>query len=90
MGDWGQGVRYKLYCVSKWKAKDIIEKYPVVNNYNPIVDYPYPNLQAERLTIEVEDLIKFYDDIGEEIIISKDYCNNDGMYSLKIYDDYRE
>lgn len=83
-------MRCKLNCVSRWKGKDIIEKYPVVNNYNPIVDYPYPNPQAERLTIEVIDLVKFYDDIGEDIIISKGYCGNDGMYSLEIYDDYRE
>jgi len=79
-------IRYILNCTSKWNNKDVIEKYPILNNHNPIIDHPYPNPNAERLTIEVSDLVKFYEEIGEEIIIGKD---ND-MYYLEIYDDYRE
>ena len=83
-------MRYRLNCTSRWRSEDIISKYPILKNYNPVIDYPYPNPQADRLTIEVNDLTKFYDDIGEEIIIGKDSCVKDDLYSLEIYDDYRE
>lgn len=84
-------MRYRLNCTSTWRSEDIISKYPVLKNYNPVVDYPYPNPQADRLTIEVDNLIKFYEDIGvEEIIIGKDSCSKDESYSIEIYDDYRE
>lgn len=83
-------MRYRLVCTSKWKAKDVIEKYPVINKYEPIIDHPYPNPEAERLSIKVNNLIDFYNDIGEEIILGKKYLNDDDMYYLEIYDDYRE
>lgn len=83
-------MRYRLECTSKWKAKDIIKKYPVINKYDPIIDYPYTNPEAERLSVEVNNIIDFCDDIGEEIILGKNYLNNDNMYYLEIYDDYRE
>lgn len=83
-------MRYKLDCTSRHSSKDILSKYPILDNYNPVIDYPYPNPKADRLTIEVTDLIKFYDDIGKNIIVSKDFCSRDNLYSLEIYDDYRE
>ena len=84
-------MRYRLVCTSKWKAKDVIEKYPVINKYEPIIDHPYPNHpEAEILSIKVNNLIDFYNDIGEEIILGKKYLSDDDMYYLEIYDDYRE
>ena len=83
-------MRYRLECTSKWKAKDIIKKYPVINKYNPIIDYPYPNPEKERLSVEINNIIDFCDDIAEEIILGKNYLNDDNMYYLEIYDDYRE
>lgn len=82
-------MRFSLGCASIWENKDILDKYPILHNYNPIIDYPYPNPEASRLTIEVTDLIKFYDDIKQEIIIGKDVCDKN-IYSLVIYDDYIE
>ena len=84
-------MRYKLTCTSRWNSKDILNKYPILNNYKPMLDNPYPNPEVSRLTIEVTDLVKFYDDIEEEIIIGKDSsgCDKD-LYYLEIYDDYRE
>lgn len=79
-------MRYSIECTSKWNAKDVIEKYPVINKYKPIIDHPYPNPEVGRLSIEVNNLIDFYNDIGEEIILGK----NGDMYYLEIYDDYRE
>ena len=83
-------MRYRLECTSKWKAKDIIKKYPVINKYDPIIDYPYLNPEAERLSVEINNIIDFCDDIAEEIILGKNYLNDDNMYYLEIYDDYRE
>lgn len=83
-------MRYRLECTSKWKAKDIIKKYPVINKYDPIIDYPYTNPEAERLSVKVNNIIDFRDDIGVEIILGKNYLNDDDMYYLEIYDDYRE
>ena len=84
-------MRYKLTCTSSWNSRDILNRYPVLNNYKPVFDNPYPNPEACRLTIEVTDLVKFYDDIEEEIIIGKESGGCDkGLYYLEIYDDYRE
>lgn len=83
-------MRYRLICTSRWRNEDVLSKYPILHNYNPVIDYPYANPEAGRLTIEVADLIKFYDDIGQEIIIGKDYGIDDDLYYLEIYDDYRE
>ena len=84
-------MRYRLICTSRWNSEDVLSKYPVVHNYNPVIDYPYPNPVVPRLTIEVPDLIKFYDDIETEIIIGKDTNgSNADLYYLEIYDDYRE
>lgn len=66
--------------------ENILNKYPVLNKYNPVIKHPSPSM--EELTIEVDDLTKLYDDIGVEIIIGKD--SNDNMYYLEIYDDCRE
>lgn len=80
-------MKYSLCCTSVWgKSNEIIEKYPILKEYKTKVEYPYPNKSAERLVIEIKDLLKFYDDIKEEIILSKD----DFGYSLEIYNDYRE
>lgn len=49
-------MRYRLVCTSKWKSKDVIEKYPVINKYEPIIDHPYPNSEAEILSIKVNIL----------------------------------
>ena len=83
-------MRYRINCTSKSGSKDTLDTYPKLKEYNPVIDYPYPNPKADRLTVEVDDLIKLYEDIGvNEIIISKDYCSKDKLYSIEIYDDYR-
>lgn len=84
-------MRYRINCTSRWRSKDVLGKYPKLKEYNPVIDYPYPNPEADRLIVEVDDLIKFYEDIGvDEIIIGKDSCSKDKLYSIEIYDDYRE
>ena len=80
-------MEYSLRCTSVWgKVKEIIEKYPVLEKYQTRVERPYPNPIAERLVIKVDNLPKLYDDIKQEIILSKDEFG----YELEIYDDYRE
>ena len=81
-------MRYRLECTSKWKVKDIIKKYPVINNYNPVIDYPYSNPNAARLVIEVDDLIRFYDDVKQEVVITIDDIADEDMYCLRIHDGY--
>lgn len=80
---------YILDCTSCSRRERIIEKYPVLKNYNMRIDHPYPDENAERIIIEVRDLRKFYDDIQEEIIISRD-ITDEGIFSLEIYDAHRE
>ena len=63
-------------------VKDIIRKYDILNNYPWAVEYPYPNATAERLVIEVDDLIRFYNDIKFPITISSDNLG----YKLEICD----
>lgn len=83
-------MRCVLTCASVWESKDIVDKYPVIEKYNPVVDYPYPNKCVSRLVIEVDDLIKFCYDIDNDIIIGKAYMEDEGMLQLTIYDDYIE
>ena len=85
-------MKYKLNCTSCWgdELNNILNKYPNLKEYKIETDYPYPNKECVRIIIEVNDLMKFYEDIKEEIIISKENNGNDSLYSLEIYDDYRE
>ena len=81
---------YALECMSMsiWE-RDIdryIDKYPILKNYETRIEYPYPNTEAKRVVITIDDLKKFCDDIGQEIVLSKDR----DIYSVEIYDDYRE
>lgn len=84
-------MKYVLYTTSMRYGKEIIKEYPIINKYNPIIDHPYQNQQAERLIIDVDDLLQFYHDIGKDIIIGEDINNVDDsgtrMYYLEIHDD---
>ena len=80
---------YCLTCTSTWDACKIIDECPVLSDYETRIDYPYLNKEVARLIIKVDDIRKFCDDIGEKIIIAKCY-HDEAMYSLEIYNDYRE
>lgn len=84
-------MRYGLYCASVWDRKDIVDKYPVVKKYKPKIDYPYPNSNAARLTVEIDDIVEFYKDIERAIIIDQDTGKFDeGNIMITIYDDWIE
>lgn len=84
-------MKYVLTCASVWENDKIIDKYPIIKKYNPVIDYPYNNKESPRVTIEVDDLVKFCYDIDNDIIIGKAYLDADkGMLHLTIYDDYLE
>ena len=86
-------MRYRVCCSADWNCEYALKKYPILNQYDPIIDYPYPNPEVSRLTLEVPDLIKFHNDVGQEIILRKDWHfehNETQLYTLEIYDDYRE
>lgn len=80
-------MKYSLKSES-WNVEEITRIYEVVNNYNPVIDYPYSNPNAARLVIEVDDLIKFYNDIKQEIVITTDDIADEDMYCLRIHDGY--
>lgn len=83
-------MKYSLKSTSI-ECKNILKTYPIISKYNPTVDYPYHNKNRMRMIIEVDNLIKFYDDIGvEEIIIRTDDMADEDMYCIEIYDGYRE
>lgn len=75
---------YVINCSSVWDSSKIIEKYPIIRDYNYKCGYPYPN----SLLVRIEDLIKFMKDINEDIIIRKDMEKE--FIILEIYDDWRE
>ena len=46
----------------------VLRKYPILKEFNPLVDYPYKNEKVSRLTIEISninDLVKLQDELGE-------------------------
>lgn len=76
--------------------KDVLNKYPILKKYNPVVDYPYKNKSENRITIElksIEDLLKLHNELRQDLIIrNEDYCfdNESEHCSILIYDDYIE
>ena len=88
-------MKYVLTCASVWENDKIVDKYPIIKKYNPVIDYPYNDEEDPeeypRVTIEVDDLVKFCYDIDKDIVIGKAYLDADkGMLRLTIYDDYLE
>jgi hypothetical protein len=79
------GESYIIDCTSEWKAKKIIEKYPIIKKYDYEID-------KDRLLVEIDDLIKFAKDVKKEIIIiTGQYNDGDkGFVTLEIYDTWRE
>lgn len=80
-------MKYSLKSES-WNTEEITRIYESVNNYNPVIDYPYSNPNAARLVIEVDDLIRFYDDVKQEVVITIDDIADEDMYCLRIHDGY--
>lgn len=83
-------MRYELSC-TLLDTKKIQERYPSVNKYKPIIDYPYQCKDVAKLTIEVNDFKQFIDDIqadvgyfGIEIAVGK--FSNDPNYYIEIKD----
>lgn len=80
-------MKYSLKSES-WNTEEITRIYEPVNNYNPVIDYPYSNPNAARLVIEVDDLVRFYDDVKQEVVITIDDIADEDMYCLRIHDGY--
>lgn len=68
---------------------EILSAYPILKEYNPKIDFPYRNEDSSRLTVEIADLVKFRESIGQDIILTGDY-SKDNMLKVIIYDDYVE
>ena len=54
----------------------VLRKYPILKEFNPLVDYPYKNERVSRLTIEISninDLVKLQDELGEGLLVRSDY-----------------
>lgn len=85
-------MKYGLYCASCiWNRKDIVDKYPVIKKYKLEIDYPYPNRNLARLMIEVDNVLEFYKDVGQPIIIDQDKePDNEIIMTITIYDDWIE
>ena len=75
---------YVINCSSVWDSEKIIEKYPIIKDYNYKYGCPYPG----SLLVRIDDLIKFMKDIDQDIIICKDMEKE--FYVLEIYDYWRE
>ena len=71
------------------KPDEILSAYPILKEYNPKIDFPYRNENLPRLTVEIADLVKFRESIGQDIILTGDYAE-DNILKIIIYDDYVE
>mgnify|MGYP000020814996 FL=1 len=57
----------------------VLKKYPILEKYKPVIDYPYKNRKIDRLTIEISclnDLIDLKEELDEEILLKDDYETN--------------
>lgn len=68
---------------------EILSAYPILEKYKPKIDFPYLNKEAPRLTVEIADLVKFRESIGQDIVLTGDY-GKDNILKVIIYDDYIE
>lgn len=74
---WGvkKQMRFTVEDLADYEEK-VLRKYPILKNYNPIIDYPYKNEKIGRLTIEIDDLdalVDLQNELEEEIILRNDY-----------------
>ena len=49
----------------------ILQKYPILKEFNPLVDYPYENERISRLTIEIaniNDLVRLQNELDEFLV----------------------
>lgn len=57
----------------------VLKRYPILEKYKPVIDYPYKNRKIDRLTIEINclnDLIDLKEELDEEILLKDDYETN--------------
>ena len=53
----------------------ILQKYPILKEFNPLVDYQYENERISRLTIEIvniNDLVRLQNDLDNELLVRSD------------------
>ena len=56
-----EGFLYPQVDTSKCVDCHLCEKVcPVINKYDPIIDYPYLNPEAERLSVEINNIIDLF------------------------------
>ncbi len=86
-------MKYGITATRCFNKEDVLKKYPILNNYDPFIDYPYINEDSARVVIEVDDLVKLFEEIEQPIIIDKEISEivrGDEYYVLEIYDGWRE
>ena len=86
-------MKYSITATTCFNNEDVLKKYPILNNYDPFIDYPYRNEKVARVVIEVDNITKLFEEIGQPIIIDKDVCEAEHgatYYILEIYDGWRE
>lgn len=71
------------------KPDEILSAYPILKEYNPKIDFPYKNKKMPRLTVEITDLVEFRKNVGQDIVLTEDWLN-DNVLKVIIYDDYIE
>lgn len=82
-------MRFAIESARCYESDKILSAYPILKEYNPKIDFPYNNKEAPRLTVEITDLVKFRESIGQDIILTEDH-GKDNMLNVTIYDDYIE
>lgn len=82
-------MKFIIVATSAWDANEVLEKYPCLNNYNPV--FVITN-QEKLLGITINSLeqyIQLQHDIDEPLILIERFFK-DGTHRIEIYDDYRE
>ena len=67
------------FTVEDWAdfGRIILQKYPILKEFNPLVDYPYENERISRLTIEIaniNDLVRLQNEL-DEFLVRSDYTS---------------
>lgn len=66
------------FTVEDWAdfGRIVLQKYPILKEFNPLVDYPYKNERISRLTIEIaniNDLVRLQNELGDELLVRSNY-----------------
>ena len=65
-------MKFRVVNSKYTNARNLLNLYPELKNYNFTIDYPFPNVVALRMTIEIndlEELLKLKSEIKKRLLL---------------------